>query len=188
MASPPGPKQLAVLRPGVDYGLRTAQRHITAVNQATGQSVFAPQEDLLYCDRGGYAVSWNYATASFPASLQDNKDMEGFLSDDVDTHSNSVLYTGTRIVNNGGITFNTTNFAPGTETVMHRTLSLDFVTVVEGTMVLELDSGEKVVLQAGVSPFCLHFCFLLFAQQLTHITGLYHPTTDKPPLAESVAQ
>ncbi|CAK7207167.1 hypothetical protein SEUCBS139899_009975 [Sporothrix eucalyptigena] len=143
------PKQLAVLWPGLNYGLRPAQRHITAVNTTTGKSVFAPQEELLYCNRGGYAVSWNYVTDSFPANLAENKDLDGFLSDDVETNSNSVLYTGSRIVNSGGITFNTTNFAPGTETVMHRTLSLDFVTVVEGTMVLELDSGEKVILQAG---------------------------------------
>ncbi|KAL1887546.1 hypothetical protein Sste5346_010158 [Sporothrix stenoceras] len=173
--SPSTPKELTVLRPSVDYGLRTAQRHITTVDAASGQSVFAPKKDLLYCDRGGYSVSWNYATSAFPADLADSKDLTGFLSDDVGANPNSVLYTGSRIVNSGGITFNTTNFAPGTETVMHRTLSLDFVTVVQGTMELELDSGEKVVLQAGDS---------IVQRQTNHLWR--NPSPDQPARMVSV--
>lgn len=182
MSPSSAPKQLAVLRPGINYGLRTAQRHITTVDAASGQSVITPQEVLLYCDRGGYSVSWNYATNAFPADLADDKDLKGFLSDDTDAHNNSVLYTGSRIVNDGGITFNTTNFAPDTETVMHRTLSLDFVTVVEGIMELELDSGEKVVLQAGVSDPPL----LDLSTLKTNFPGFYRSKTDQPFVAKSV--
>ncbi|OAP57918.1 hypothetical protein AYL99_08656 [Fonsecaea erecta] len=138
----------AELHPGLDYGMRTARRHITALD-GEGKSVFVPDRDILYCNRGGYAVSWTYATSEFPIDMTDNKDLNGFLSDDPSS-PNSVVHTGSRIVNGGGVTFNTTNFSPGTETVMHRTVSLDFVAVVEGEMELELDSGEKVLLQPGV--------------------------------------
>lgn len=136
------------LSPGVDYGMQPAHRHITTID-AHGRSVFAPEQDILYCDRGGYAVSWTYATSEFPADLRSNADLRGYLSED-DSNKNSVLNTGARIVHENGIVFNTTNFAPGTETVMHRTVSLDFVAVVEGEIELELDSGDKVLLKPGV--------------------------------------
>lgn len=132
----------------MDYGLRSAQRHITTIN-SEGKSVFVPDQDILYCNRGGYAVSWTYAVSECPAVLSGNRDLNGFFSTDPES-TNSVLNTGTRIVNGSGVTFNTTNFAPGTETVMHRTVSLDFVTVVEGELELELDSGDKTLLKPGV--------------------------------------
>lgn len=187
------PSKLAVLRPGIDYGLRPAQRHITTIDPESGKSIFSPQQDLLYCDRGGYAVSWNYATSSFPAELKDNKDLNGFMSEDVEANPNSVLYTGSRIVNNGGVTFNTTNFAPGTETVMHRTLSLDFVTVVEGIVELVLDSGETMTLHAGVSDcpqeakaVCniLTFQDSIVQRQTNHLWR--NPSPDKPARMVSV--
>ena len=151
MAPPIEAPKLAELRPAIDYGMRKVQRHITTLD-ADGKSVLAPSEDVLYCDRGGYAVSWTYATTEVPAVLAGNKDLDGYVTWDP-ASKNSVVHTGSRIVNGGGVTFNTTNFAPGTETVMHRTVSLDFVTVVEGDIELELDSGEKVLLKPGVSVF-----------------------------------
>jgi hypothetical protein len=54
MAPPPG---LAELRPAMDYGMRTVQRLITTLD-SDGKSVFVPNNDVLYCDRGSYAVSW----------------------------------------------------------------------------------------------------------------------------------
>lgn len=129
--------------------MKTVQRHITALD-ADGKSIFVPDQEVLYCDRGGYAVSWIYNTSEYPAVLSDNKDLNGFLTHDPASVS-SVVHTGSRIVNDGGMTFGMTNFAPGTETVMHRTLSLDFVCVVEGEIELELDSGQKVLLKQGVS-------------------------------------
>lgn len=141
--------QLQQLHPALDHGMRTVSRHITTLD-AQGNSVFVPDEDILYCDRGGYAVSWVYSTADFPVNMAENKDVNGFLSRDP-ASPNSVVHTGSRIVNGSGITFNTTNFGPGTETVMHRTVSLDFVILIEGELELELDSGEKTLLKPGVS-------------------------------------
>ncbi|KAK1761636.1 cupin domain-containing protein [Phialemonium atrogriseum] len=161
------PSHLPKLRPALDYGMRKVQRHITTLD-SEGRSVFVPDEDILYCDRGGYAVSWTYATSEFPAVLSGNKDLDGFLTRDPSSN-NSVAHTGSRIVNGTGITFNTTNFAPGTETVMHRTVSLDFVAVVEGEMELELDSGAKVSLKPGDS---------IVQRQTNHLWR--NPSKDKP--------
>ncbi|KAL2825109.1 hypothetical protein BJY01DRAFT_256350 [Aspergillus pseudoustus] len=156
------------LSPELNYNMTPARRHITTLD-AQGRSVFTPEQKILYCDRGGYAVSWTYATSEFPADLRNNADLQGYLSEDRST-PNSVLNTGSRIVHtDGGAIFNTTNFAPGTQTVMHRTVSLDFVAVVEGEMELELDSGEKVLLKAGDS---------IVQRQTNHLWR--NPSKDKP--------
>jgi quercetin dioxygenase-like cupin family protein len=81
--------------------------------------------------------------------LQDNHDLNEYLTNDLESQA-SVVNMGRRIVNSSGMIFNTTNFAPGTETVMHRTIWLDFVAVVEGEVELELDSGERMLLKTGV--------------------------------------
>lgn len=41
------------------------------------------------------------------------------------------------------------DFAPGFESMMHRTRSLDYGIVIEGSIELILDSGEKQVLHRG---------------------------------------
>ncbi|BCS28055.1 cupin domain-containing protein [Aspergillus puulaauensis] len=151
----------------LNYDMPPARRHITTLD-TQGRSVFAPEQEILYCNRGGYAVSWTYATSEFPANLKSDADLQGYLCEDR-RRPNSVLNTGSRIVNEGGIIFNTTNFAPGTETVMHRTVSLDFVAVVEGEMELELDSGEKMRLKPGDS---------IVQRQTNHLWR--NPSKDKP--------
>ena len=143
-------KELATLHPALNRGMRNCQRHITTID-VNGVSVFAnASPELLYCDRGGYGVAWNFATNQFPAVMQDDQDLRGFLTDDRQSE-NSHVYTGSRLILPNGLTFVTSSFAPDVETVMHRTTSLDLVTVVEGELELQLDSGEKRLLQAGVS-------------------------------------
>ena len=84
-------QQLVELQPSMDYGMRKVQRHFTALD-SEGKSVFVPDRDVLYCNRGGYATSWTYATSEFPAVLSDNKDLNGFLTDDPHI-TNSAVHT-----------------------------------------------------------------------------------------------
>ena len=42
-----------------------------------------------------------------------------------------------------------TDFAPGVETPLHRTLSLDHAVLLEGTIEITLDSGESRLLRRG---------------------------------------
>ncbi|ENH71815.1 hypothetical protein FOC1_g10004062 [Fusarium oxysporum f. sp. cubense race 1] len=49
----------------------------------------------------------------------------------------------------GGVTFCTTDFLPGTQTPMHRTLTMDYCVVMSGEIVLVLDSGEEKVIREG---------------------------------------
>ena len=41
------------------------------------------------------------------------------------------------------------DFAPGAESPMHRTLSIDYGVVLEGEFEFELDSGEKRIMRRG---------------------------------------
>ncbi|MBB2931976.1 cupin domain-containing protein [Paraburkholderia silvatlantica] len=79
------------------------------------------------------AVMWS--TAEVPA---DNSDL------DLDGHRRNVgvaLY--------GGSVFRITEFGPGYETPMHRTLSVDYCFVLSGELELMLDSGQTVTLCKG---------------------------------------
>lgn len=41
------------------------------------------------------------------------------------------------------------DFAPGVESPLHRAMSLDYGTVIEGEFEVELDSGEKRIMRRG---------------------------------------
>jgi len=48
-----------------------------------------------------------------------------------------------------GVIYCTTDIPPNHRTPMHRTLSLDYVVVISGEIVLRLDGGDEKVLRAG---------------------------------------
>ncbi|KAJ5699689.1 hypothetical protein N7536_002702 [Penicillium majusculum] len=49
----------------------------------------------------------------------------------------------------GGTLVRMIDFAPGVESPMHRAMSLDYGTVIEGEFEVELDSGEKRIMRRG---------------------------------------
>jgi quercetin dioxygenase-like cupin family protein len=72
------------------------------------------------------------------------------LNDDVDIAKHDERMNGKMgIVNPGGTVLRYVDFAPGFESMMHRTRSLDYGIVLEGSIELVLDSGEKQLLQRG---------------------------------------
>ena len=134
----------------MNYGMPDFKRVLTTIDDK-GQSIFVQANDSRrYCDRGGYSVTFNYVTGEFPLGMQGDIDLEGFLTNDPRSPT-SYIHTGKRIVNDHGMTFNTINFGPGVQTSMHRTVSVDFIAVIEGDVALELDSGESQHLATGVS-------------------------------------
>lgn len=140
------------LVPGLTYGMTDRERVITTVDDS-GKSRFVPQpKPKLYRDRGGYSVTFNYVTDGLPLEMQADADLKAFLTDDP-TSPTSYIHTGNRIVNDRGMTFATVNFGPGIKTTMHRTISVDFIAVIEGQLDLELDSGEIRHLRVGVSLY-----------------------------------
>lgn len=135
---------------GRNYGMRPFTRHITG-HDAAGKSKFLPSPHVLYLDRGGYEITRSFAVGSVPAQLTDDQDVRSYLSSDGKTEACSYANAGAQILVPNGLNFLTVDFGPSSSTAMHRTVTIDFVTVVQGQLVLELDGGEKKLLKAGVS-------------------------------------
>ena len=121
--------------------LRTPNRFITDYD-ASGLSVFntsiaAPLPGQVI---GSMAFHLGYATTSMPADFSNQSD--------VATYS-SFLTTPPGIFIPGGSVMRIVDVAPGGESAMHKTLTLDYGVVLEGEIELVLDSGEKRVMQRG---------------------------------------
>ncbi|KAH8688965.1 hypothetical protein BGW36DRAFT_442084 [Talaromyces proteolyticus] len=140
-----------------EYGLRKTTRYITGLGPS-GESVTLFSPDLRFHDRGGYAITRLYGLENVPANLNDDKDLNDYLS--MDGHNNTTTAPATsqssfQLVTPGGANFVQGDFGPSSCSVWHRTISVDFVTVVEGELVLEVgeDSEDctKILLKAGDS-------------------------------------
>lgn len=82
-----------------------------------------------------------YSTSEFPPSLNDDKDLR--------THDELIASKKLGLVNPKGTVCRMVEFAPETGPLMHRTQSLDYGIVIEGTMEMVLDSGEVKLLYRG---------------------------------------
>lgn len=133
---PPTEGQLAKDLPGI-----TA--FITGHNPTDGATTIQQRKPALWrpIDSGGMTFHEAYTTSEFPASL--NNDV------DIKSHEERVKSGKMGIVNPRGTVLRYVDFAPGFESMMHRTRSLDYGIVLEGTIELILDSGEKQLLQRG---------------------------------------
>jgi len=121
--------------------IRPLSRFITTHN-TIGQAIFSPQlsEDMPTQDVNGFTFSLAYTSDRFPANLKAATDIssyEGYLA----TPPGLVISTGTvcRIV----------DLPPGSESPMHRTVSLDYGVVLEGEVNLVLDGGESRRMRRG---------------------------------------
>lgn len=133
---PPSEGQLAQHLPGL-----TA--YITGHDQSTGSTTIQERRPAKWqtIDGGGMTFNVPFTTSDFPVSM--NKDT------DIIRHDQRLSSGKLGIVNPGGTVLRFVDFAPGFESMMHRTQSLDYGIVVNGSIELILDSGEKQLLQEG---------------------------------------
>ncbi|KAI7497437.1 hypothetical protein KC367_g5893, partial [Hortaea werneckii] len=82
-------------------------------------------------------------TTQFPADLNSNAD--------ITSHDAKMAAAGGKLglVSGGGTVLRYVDFAPGYECMMHRTQSVDYGIVLEGTIVSVLDSGEEQEMKRG---------------------------------------
>ncbi|KAL6247544.1 hypothetical protein RBB50_005890 [Rhinocladiella similis] len=132
--------------------LRPLKRFITE-HDAQGKAVFSkhidedlPLNDLKQLPLRGSSLSakmgLGYATNEFPARLAGGKDVSTY---------DEYLKKGTGISIDNGTVFRFLDFPPGSSSDMHRTKSLDYGVVIEGSVIAGLDSGETRVLHRGDS-------------------------------------
>jgi quercetin dioxygenase-like cupin family protein len=72
---------------------------------------------------------------------------DGLPASNVGDEDTSMVDIGTAVEN--GAVFRIVDFSPGVAPRVHRTQSIDFAVVMSGTIWMELDDGEEVVLNAG---------------------------------------
>lgn len=137
--------------------LRQTTRHITTHDE-TGRSIFVSAEQPLHFAfrSDDFGVARLYGLQSVPAAhLAGDKDLRGYLSEDKNRNPTSYTRVADELTIPQGVNFTQLDMAPNAYIGMHRTVSVDFVAVVEGEVLVELDSGESRVLYRGVSA-CGH--------------------------------
>lgn len=139
---------------GTAHGLRETRRYITGYD-SIGNSISLTSPDLRYHDRGGYAISCLYKVKNIPSTLENDGDLQHYLESDGHIPPNvSGSASSFQLVVPDGANFVQGDFGPSASSVWHRTISVDFVTVVQGDLVLEVGEDykdcTKVYLQQGV--------------------------------------
>lgn len=87
------------------------------------------------------AFSVVYTTSEFPVSLNNDSDIR--------EHDDLTEIRKLGLVNKGGTVCRILDFAPGYGCMMHRTQSLDYGVVLEGSIELLLDSGDTQMMHRG---------------------------------------
>ena len=82
-----------------------------------------------------------YTTSQFPVSFTNNAD--------ITAHDKVVAAGSLGLTSPNGTVARLVDFAPGNNAVMHRTQSLDYGIVIEGSVEMLLDSGESKILHRG---------------------------------------
>ncbi|KAI1819440.1 cupin domain protein [Xylaria intraflava] len=127
-----------------DGSLPDPARVITTTNSQTGvSSIYTTLSESLPVTRnlGGTHIRLAYVSDRAPQPLNGNGDLAaygGFLEN-----------VPQLVVPGGGSTVWYIDLAPGSESPLHRTVSLDFVFLIEGELELMIDSGETRMLRPG---------------------------------------
>lgn len=120
-------------------------RYITTHNEE-GLSVFSDHDPTVpkkYFP-GGSTFTLDYTTSSIPVSLTANADSEDYDANLARHESIGPTWTAPN-----GTTIRHVEMAPGNGSPMHRTLTLDYMVVLEGEVDLTMDSGEVRSLKCG---------------------------------------
>lgn len=132
---PPNPGQLASSLPGLTT-------HIVG-HDKEGKAIVQESRPAKWAVYDGDQMEFNvvYTTSEFPTNLNEDKDIKA--------HDNLMSSGKLGLVNANGTVCRVVDFAPGYECIMHRTQSIDYGIVLEGSIELVLDSGEKKLMQRG---------------------------------------
>jgi quercetin dioxygenase-like cupin family protein len=122
-------------------GLPTQKRFITDHDE-NGQSIFSSfPENATYAQINPEMDFFVAYTNNFSPDMNHSADLAHYKKIDEGPQPSITIPDGTVL--------RVCNFAPGSTTAMHRTMSLDYGIVMEGEVELVLDSGETRLLKAG---------------------------------------
>lgn len=136
--------------------LPPCKRYILGHDDA-GKSIILPSPAQIYHGREGTGgLARSFAVSSVPAVLAGNADVKAYMEPDPQQSVTSHLATDIVVANQKGAAILVIDLAPGGESQMHQTVSIDFSICVQGLINMELDGGEMIRLRPGVSGvmFC----------------------------------
>ncbi|EXJ68197.1 uncharacterized protein A1O5_08812 [Cladophialophora psammophila CBS 110553] len=117
--------------------------HITGHDGNTGKAIVQDSRPGNWTVFDDKLMAFNviYTTSEFPADLNNDHDLK--------THDEVLSNGKLGLVSPNGTVCRVVDFAPGYECIMHRTQSLDYGIVLEGTIEMILDSGDRKLMQRG---------------------------------------
>lgn len=121
-------------------------------HNAEGKAIFSDQvsQELSKREIPIGDIQLISSTHEFPVNLSEEGDIEQYKHDRMQP-----MFPGTRrICPDGGTAVCIMSMKPGAgkeSGIMHRTMTLDVVVIIEGAIEIHLDSGEKRVVKAGDS-------------------------------------
>jgi hypothetical protein len=130
-------------QPGQLSNLPGLTSYLVGHDETNGKSIVLskrPGKWLSYDDKL-MGIDVVYTTSEFPASLNDNAD--------ITKHDDLIASGKLGLVSPGGTVCRIVDFAPGFDCMMHRTQSLDYGVVLDGSIELLLDSDEIQLMHRG---------------------------------------
>lgn len=122
--------------------LRDTTTYITGHNVKDATAIYHSIKPASWTQIGeSNLFNVGYTTSAMPVSMDDDAD--------IDQHEKLMASGTLGLVRANGTVCRTVDFKPGGDALMHRTKSLDYGIVVEGTVELHLDSGEVQTLGRG---------------------------------------
>ncbi|RSL56836.1 hypothetical protein CEP53_006687 [Fusarium sp. AF-6] len=117
--------------------------YLTGHDASTGKAIVREHRKGAWQAYDDKLMAFNvvYTTSEFPASLNDD--------DDIKKHDAVIASGKLGLVNKNGTVCRIVDFAPGFDCMMHRTQSLDYGVVLEGSIELLMDSGDKQLMHRG---------------------------------------
>lgn len=135
--------QISVFKDGTDCQMS----NFITTHDSNGKAVFSDliptEQEQIPIPIGRLTTLWT--TSSFPTNLSSSSDFERYAP-----HRTQLPPKG-QICPPNGTSVLIMDIVPNAERVMHRTLTLDVVIVMDGAVEIRLDSGEKRVLKKGDS-------------------------------------
>jgi quercetin dioxygenase-like cupin family protein len=127
--------------PGQISPLRPVTRHITTHNAEGKAVIHSSTPGQWKAFSADMAFNLIFTTSQFPADINGDADLKN--------HDTVVQSGQLGLVNPNGTVCRIVDFAPNNPGIMHRTQSLDFGVVLEGSVEMVLEEGEPTLLQRG---------------------------------------
>ncbi|OAA56304.1 Cupin, RmlC-type [Niveomyces insectorum RCEF 264] len=123
--------------------LPSIRQYVTTHDAATGKAIIHSERDASWMSvrDGQVAMSVAFTTSTFPPSLNGDADVR--------EHEKTMASGTLGLVQKGGTVCRVVDFRPANRPAMHRTRSLDYGIVLEGSVEMILDSGEVRALRRG---------------------------------------